>query len=130
MGTLIDIENSGYKLAGFNHFKSESLSKLKRKCRNLEDMVYRLQLTYDEIVDIFDVKYIAGSTIGYTLPLANYENRDINLTLKPLLPEDVKVNITIDDIRITSNLITKKTFRFTKKTFFFKFYGVTLGSIR
>ena len=25
-------------------------------------MVYRLELTYDEIVDILDVKYIAGST--------------------------------------------------------------------
>ena len=31
-------------------------------------MVYRLHLTYDEIIDILDVKYIAGSTIAYTLP--------------------------------------------------------------
>ena len=27
-----------------------------------------MELTYDEIVDILDVKYIAGSTIGYTIP--------------------------------------------------------------
>ena len=31
-------------------------------------MVYRLQLTYDETIDILDVNYKAGSTIGYTLP--------------------------------------------------------------
>ena len=30
-------------------------------------MVYRLHLTYDEIVDILDIKYIPGSTKGYTL---------------------------------------------------------------
>ena len=28
------------------------------KYRHLEDMVYRLQLTYDEIIDILDLKYI------------------------------------------------------------------------
>ena len=31
-------------------------------------MVYRMELTYDEIVDILDAEYIAGSNIGYTLP--------------------------------------------------------------
>ena len=32
-----------------------------------EDMVYRLQLTNDEIVGILDVKSVAGSTKGYIL---------------------------------------------------------------
>ena len=41
-------------------------------------MVYRLQLTYDEIVDILNVKYIAGSTKGQTIPPGLYENTDIN----------------------------------------------------
>ena len=40
-------------------------------------MVYRMGLTYDEIVDILNVKYIAGSTIGYTLPPGVYEITDI-----------------------------------------------------
>ena len=61
------------------------------------------------------VKYIAGSTIGYTLPPAIYETSDINLMLKWLLPGKVKVNIKIDDIRLRSNLTINKTIRFTKK---------------
>ena len=68
-GTRKEIENSGYNLAGFDHFKNEFFSELKRvKYRYLEDKVHRLQITYVEIIDILDVKYIAGSTIGYTLP--------------------------------------------------------------
>ena len=31
-------------------------------------MVYRMDLTYDEIVDIMDVKYFVGSTKRFTLP--------------------------------------------------------------
>ena len=78
--TLIEIGNSGYNLAGFDHFKSEILSELKRvKQRDLEDTVYRLQLTYDENVDMLDVKYIAGSTIAYTLPPGVYKISDIKL---------------------------------------------------
>ena len=49
-------------------------------------MVYRMELTYDEIVDSLDVKYIAGSTVGYTLPLDIYETGDLNLMIKSLLP--------------------------------------------
>ena len=50
-------ENSGHKLAGFDHFICEIVSELKRiNYRDLEDRVYRLQLTYDGILDILDVK--------------------------------------------------------------------------
>ena len=95
-------------------------------------MVYRLELTYDENVDILDVKYIAGSTNGYTLVSDSYEVSDINLMLKSLLPKNVKINITSDDIRLKSNLTTNKTIRFTEKSFsyYIRFYGITLGSIR
>ena len=48
------------------------------KYRHLEDMVSRLQLTYDEIVDILDFKYIPTSTKGYTLVPGTYEVTDIN----------------------------------------------------
>ena len=44
-------------------------------------MVYRLQLTYDEIVEILDVKYKAGSTVGYTLVPGIYEISDTNLMI-------------------------------------------------
>ena len=70
-------------------------------------MVYRLQLTYVEIIDILDVKFIAGSTIGYTLLPGVYEISDINLMLKSLFPGKVKINYTIDDIGLRSNLTTK-----------------------
>ena len=45
--------------------------------------------------------------------------------LKSLLPNDVKVNITIDDIRLKSYLITNETFRFTEKSFFYTILGFT-----
>ena len=56
-GTRKKLETIGLSLAGFDVFKSEILSELERvKYRDLEDMVYWLQLTYDEIVDILDAK--------------------------------------------------------------------------
>ena len=64
-GTRIKRGNTGFILAGFGHFKSEILAELKRvKHKDLEDLVYRMELSYDEIVDIFDIKHIDGSTIG------------------------------------------------------------------
>ena len=81
-------------------------------------MVYRLQLTYDEIVDILDFKHIPASTKRYTLVPGTYEVIDNNLMLKSLLPKEVKINITIDVNRIKSNLSTNKTIRFTKKNLF------------
>ena len=89
-------------------------------------MFYRVQLTYDEIVDILHVKYIPGSTKRYTLLPVVYEVADINMMLKSLLPKEVKVNITVDEIRLKSNLTTNKTIRFTKKkSLFYVILGFT-----
>ena len=63
-------------------------------------MVYRLDSTYEETWHILDVKYIAGSSTGYTLPLPIHEISDNILMLKSLLPNEVKVVITIDDKRL------------------------------
>ena len=82
-------------------------------------MVYRKELTYDETVDILDVKYITGSTIGYTLPPGVNEITEIYLMLMSLLPKDEKVNVTVDDIRHRSDSTANKTIRFRKKVFFF-----------
>ena len=41
-----------------------------------------------------------------------YEVSDNILRLKSLVPEDVKLNPTIDDIRLKSNLTTYKTIKF------------------
>ena len=73
-----------------------------------------MEPSYDEIVDILDVKDIAGSTNGKTLPPGIYKVTDISLMLKYLLPNEVKVKTTIDYIRPRSNLTTKKIV-FTRK---------------
>ena len=40
--------------------KNEILEELKNvKHNDLEDLVYRMQLTYDEFTDILDLKYIS-----------------------------------------------------------------------
>ena len=44
-GTRIEIENSGYDLAGFDHFKSEILAELESFKNSLEDMVHWMELT-------------------------------------------------------------------------------------
>ena len=48
-----------YSLSSFGTFKKEILGELKNvKYNDLEDLAYRFQLTYDEIIDILDLKYI------------------------------------------------------------------------
>ena len=58
-----------------------------------------MELTYDEIVDVLDVKGIAGSTIGYTLPPGCQESSGIILIVKFILPNAIKVNSIINVIR-------------------------------
>ena len=91
-----------------------------------------MELTYDEIVNILDKKYFAGSTVGYTLPPGIYEISDLNLMLKSLIPNEVKVNITIHDIRLRSNLTTNKTIRFIKKPLLYdiRVYSIPFRTIR
>ena len=79
----IETENSGYNLAGFDHFKGEILARIKRvNYKDLEDMVQSMELTKDDFLVIFDIKYIAGSTSVYTLPPGISEISDSNLMLK------------------------------------------------
>ena len=80
-------------------------------------MVYGLKLFYDDILDKLDVKYIAGSTKGYTIPPGVYKTVDNNSMLNYLLPKEEKVNIEIDDNRLKSNLTTKKSIGITERSF-------------
>ena len=46
-------------------FEKEIIEQIKNaKYYDLEEIAYRMQLTYDEIVDIHDVNYIATSSTG------------------------------------------------------------------
>ena len=78
IGTRTKRDNSGYNLPVFDNFKSKMLGELRRvKYKGLEDMVYRMELTYDEILGIPDRKEFAGSTFGYTLPPGYYKSGEV-----------------------------------------------------
>ena len=84
-----------------------------------------MRLYYDENIVILDLKYIPTKRTGYSLRPGIYEVVDINNTLKHILPDNVKVNVTIDDVRIKSNLKTNQTLIFTEKSFFYTILGFT-----
>ena len=84
--------------------KKEIIEELKKaKYNGLEDLVYRMQLTYDEIKDILDLKYFFYKKTEYSLNPGIYEVVDLNNTLKYILPDNMKVNVIIDDVRLKSN---------------------------
>ena len=115
-GNIIKIGDKEYKLSDFDNQKYEILEELKKvKYKDLRDLVYRMQLTYDEIIDVLDLKYIPTKRTGYSLNPGIYEIVDLNNTLKHILPDNVEVNITIDDIRLKSNLKINQTLIFTEK---------------
>ena len=95
-GNKIKIGDKEYKLSDFDNQKYEILEELKKtKYNDLGDLVYRMQLTYDEIIDVLDLKYISTKRIGFSLDPGIYEIVDLNNTLKYILPDNVKINITI-----------------------------------
>ena len=112
-------------MSSLGTFKNEIVEEFKNAEHNdLEDLVYRFQLTYDEIIDILHLKYFTGSTKGYILPPGAYEIIDVNFMVKSFFPKEVKKKITIDSVGLKSNLTTNKTKRFVKKTFLYntRFY--------
>ena len=118
------IEDNEYILSDFDTQKNEILEKLKSvKYNDLEDLVYRMQLTYDEIIDLLDLKYILTKWTGYSLNPGIYEVVDLNNSSKYILPDNVKVSVTIDDVKLKSNLKTNQTLIFTEKSFFHTFLG-------
>ena len=125
-GNIIKIAGKEYKLSDFDNQKYEILEELKKVGYNdLKDLVYRMRLSYDEIIDILDLKYIPTKSTGYSLNPGIYEVVDLNNTLNYILPNNVNVNITIDDIRLQSNLKINQTLIFTEKSFFYTILGFT-----
>ena len=113
-------------MSDFDNQKNEIIKELKKlKYNDFKDLVYRMRLSYDEIMDILDLKYIPTKRTGYSLNPGIYEVVDLNNILKHILPDNVKVNLTIDDIRLKSNLKTNQTLIFTKKSFFYTILGFT-----
>ena len=125
-GNKIKIGDKEYNLSDFDNQKYEIIEELKKVGSNdLKDLVYRMRLSYDEIMDILDLKYIPTKRTGYSLNPGIYEVVDLHNTLKHILPDNVKINITIDDIRLKSNLKFNQTLIFTKQSFFYTILGFT-----
>ena len=107
-------------------FKDEILEDLKNaKFDDLEDMVYRFRLTYDEIIDILDLKNVPTKRIGYSIQPNIYNVMDLNKTLKSILPNNVKIDITIDERKYKTDLKISQMLIFTNKSFFYTILGFT-----
>ena len=91
----------------------------------LEDLVYRVQLTYDEIINILDLKYIPTKRMGYSIEPNIYNVVDINKTLKTILPNNVKINVSTDERKYKTDLKINQTLIFTNKCFFYTILGFT-----
>ena len=123
-GNQIKIGDNENKLSDFDTQKNEILEELRNvKNNDLEDLIYRMQLTYDEIIDILDLKNIPTKRIGYSLNPGIYEMVDLNNTSKFILPDNVEVSITIDDVTLKSNLKYNQTLIFINKSFFYTILG-------
>ena len=68
-----------------------------------------MRLSYDEIMDILDLKYIPTKRTGYSLNPGIYEVIDLNNSLKHILPDNVKVSVTIDGVRLNGSEETVRT---------------------
>ena len=90
----------------------------KVKYNDLEDTVYRMQLTYDEIIDVLKFKYIPTKRTGYSLKANIYQISDINKSLENILQDNVKIIVTIDEKIFKANLKLNQTLIFTDKSFF------------
>ena len=67
-GNQIKKGDSEYRLSDFDTQKIEILEEIKNtKNNDLEDLVYRFYLTYSEITDILNIKYIPTKRTSYSL---------------------------------------------------------------
>ena len=115
-----------YSLSSLGMFKDEILQELKNvKYNDLEDLVYRFKLTYDEIMDILDLKYIPTKRTGYSIEPNIYNVVDLNKTLKNILPNNVKIDISIDERKYKTDIKINQTLIFTNKSFFYTILGFT-----
>ena len=97
-GHQIKIQDNEYKLLDFDTQKTETLEEVGNvKYNDLEDSVYRMQLTFDAIIDIVDLKYIPTKRIEYSLKPNKYQISDLNESLKYNLPHIVETGVTIDE---------------------------------
>ena len=67
--------------------KNEILEELKKaKYNDTEDLFFRMELTYDEIIGVLNLKYIPTKRMDYSIEPNIYNVVDLNNTLKILYP--------------------------------------------
>ena len=125
-GNKVKIGDREYQLSDFDTQKNEILQELRSvKYNDLGYLVHRMKLTHDEIINILDFKYIPTKRRGYSLNPGICEIVDLNNTLTYILPDNVKVDVSIDDITLKSNLKINQTLIFTNKSIFYTILGFT-----
>ena len=98
-GSEKKLGDNEYKLSDIDTRKNEILEEFKKeKYNDLEDLGYRMQLTYDEVIDILDLKYIPTRKTRSNFNPGIYEVVDLNNTLRRILLDNVKRTLTIDDV--------------------------------
>ena len=85
-------------------------------------MVDGMGLTNDEIIHIFNLTYMQLEGTGFTVLPGIYGISALYSMLKSLLPSNVNVNFTIDDIRLTSKLKDTQTTIITRSSFFVQLF--------
>ena len=119
-GIQIKIGDKELKLSDFDTSKNEIFEELKKvNYHDLEDMVKRMQLTYNEIMDVLDINYFPLERKGSSLKPVLYQISDINNALKGILSDNVKINVTMDEKIYISNLKTHQILIITNKSFFY-----------
>ena len=125
-GNIIKIGDNEYKLSDFDSQKYEIIEELKNnKYNDFEDLDYRMRLSYDEIMDILDLKYISTKRMGFSIEPNIYNVVDLNKTLKNILPNNIKIDITIDERKYKTDLQINQTLIFTNKSLFYTILGFT-----
>ena len=119
-GGQIKIGDKEYKLTDFDTSKDEILQELKKaNYHDLEDMVNRMQLTYNEIMDVLHIKYFSSERVGFSLKPDIYQISDINNTLKKQFIDNVKISVDIDEKIYKTNLKINQTLIFTERFFLY-----------
>ena len=125
-GTKLKLGDNEYKVSDFDTQRNEILTELKNnKYNDLEDLVCEMQLTYNEIIDILDLKYISTKRIGYSIEPNIYNVVELNKTLKNILANNVKMDFSIDERKYKTDLKINQTLIFTNKSFFYTILGFT-----
>ena len=93
--------------------------KLQKNLQNLEDLVFRMNLTYNEVEEISKIKYHDSDQQINELPPTKSEVVDFNRTFPTF------ITITVDDIRLKMVFTTVR--RAPSKKFFENFFSYNSG---